>query len=670
MKKTDRARLARVPKESPAPRSPAKESDGVPRAMERRPASGGLGSGGEGYGLRRHPPEATPAATRKQDDSLFTEARAARRHVPALDALRTLHGKTVRLLRDADGAPHFVSPLVLPKVRGREAADRLRHYRHDALLPICEVIGTGGKLEQFQEQAIGTTLDRCFAELSGDVIGGEAIDYWDASLDGGAHGLVRSFARLAELCHDLLEREALPPLRPERILVSPERGLLLRAGDILRDGFSRDGVQAALRDLLYCPPEIFLSAGDAPHTIREEQVVYTLAALLFHSLTGGPPFPGRDAAEVADRILSGSGPSTSRWPQTLPPAVWEVLTDALDVEPRRRPATLHVFAVTIVAALEGKGDTSHGRGKVAFAWLTRRRLLWGAAVLAVAFFATHQMYDRDRRRDHLEARMAAVLDLRPLPVALEDPIGHVGAQLILLDNESDLAAWPADARLHLYRGWAELRCGDHAEAMRAFQLALRFRSDSLPAQVSLAICRAERGDARGKNDLAAALRRTPQDATDWFFHGAALFYREDFAAAATAFAKASDYGDGSPGALHRALCGLYVGAFEDAYAALREAEAKRPHDPWLLWIYAELAAARGDRLQSQAYLERLKLRAPSNAPLLLRGGLLLERLGCPDESKRWLADAARGRPEGLQVEALSNGRVRAVGGTLPAFLRQ
>lgn len=512
-------------------------------------------------------------------------------------------------MRDAEGVPHFVSPLVLPKRRGREAVERLRDYRHAALLPICEALGTGGKIEQFQEQAVGTTLDCCFAEL-----GANPIDYWEKHLDGGVTDLVRAFARLADLTHQLMQHGVLPQLDPERILFCPDRGVLLRAGDVLREGIVDGGVPATGGDLRYCPPEFFLANGDAPRVLHEEQVIYTLAALLYQCLTGGPPYPGRDAAEVADRILSGIGPSTSRWPNTLPPGLWSVLVDALDTEPRRRPASLPVLAATLEAALDGRLHPARNRPAVPV--ITRRRLLVAGLLLAFVVVATQQFARRDGPRGQLEARLQSVFDLRPLPIQVRDDvqpasaITDIGAQLLRDAHGSRLADWPTDPPLLLYGGWMQLRCGDLQSAKRAFQLALRFRPDFEPARISLGICRLELGETRGTQDLDRALAKPPKTPRDWFFHAAGWFYRGDFATAASAFEKAGGFGDGATSALHRAICALRLGELDVAAQRLAAVERSRPHDPWVLWLHAEVATARGHLRDARAYRERLRLRAP------------------------------------------------------------
>lgn len=585
-----------------------------------------------------------------RDASRYDSRSRSMPEVGVAESLRTLSGRPVRLLRDAAGVPHFVSPLVLPKRRGRDAVDRLRGYQHPALLPICEAVGSNGQIEQFQEQAMGTPLDRCFAELAS---GHDPLKYWGVHFrvdtpGAGALALVQSFARLAELAHELLEHDALPPLDPERILISSERGVLLRAGDIIREGIVEGGAYNSRRDLRYCPPELFLASAEASRAFHEEQIVYSIAALLYHCLTGGAPYPGRDTAEIADRVLSGCGPATSRWPTDLPAALCEVLVDALDTEPRRRPATLRAFAALLVAASDGTGKradvrTARDRWSWRRKWLTRRRLVVAALVLTISVCIFQQSGFRGQRRSAVEERWSTVLELRPIPIATEDPPLHAGAQK-LLQQEAELRSWPADSRLHLYRGWAELRGGDLPAARRAFQLALRYRPDFPAARVSLAICRMEQGDDggrldRGLLDLGAALATTPGDAEGWFFQGAGFFYLEQFEDAAAAFAQGRDYRGGFLSALHVALCHLYLGDTGRAAAALSEAASVSPGDPWVLWIRAELAAQRGETLEAVACLQRMRRAAPQETSLLLRGGLLLQQLGETEESESWLVEA-------------------------------
>ena len=50
-------------------------------------------------------------------------------------------------------------------------------------------------------------------------------------------------------------------------------------------------------------PEVLLASHDSK--LNESQIVYALAVLLHECVLGSPPWSGRDATEVADRLLSG-----------------------------------------------------------------------------------------------------------------------------------------------------------------------------------------------------------------------------------------------------------------------------------------------------------------------------------------------------------------------------
>src|SRR6185295_16740613 len=82
---------------------------------------------------------------------------------------------------------------------------------------------------------------------------------------------------------------------------------------------------------LYMAPEQMSSARDAD--ARSD--VFSLGALLYHLLTGTPPFPGRAAVEVFERISQGP-PSPLALRPELPPGIEAVTSRCLRKDREQR----------------------------------------------------------------------------------------------------------------------------------------------------------------------------------------------------------------------------------------------------------------------------------------------------------------------------------------------
>ena len=94
----------------------------------------------------------------------------------------------------------------------------------------------------------------------------------------------------------------------------------------------------------------------APEQIRGETVdgradTYALAALLFHCLTGTPPYPRDGAPAVMLAHLGDPPPSASACNPGLPVGIDAVIAQGLAKRPEDRPASATAFAVAAAAAL-------------------------------------------------------------------------------------------------------------------------------------------------------------------------------------------------------------------------------------------------------------------------------------------------------------------------------
>jgi serine/threonine-protein kinase len=130
-------------------------------------------------------------------------------------------------------------------------------------------------------------------------------------------------------------------IKPANILWEPERdeALLTDLGLGIRLGGSAEIGGTAL----YMAPEAFAGeftcAGD----------VYSLAATLFHLLTGQPPFPASSLPELLDRVRRQLPQPDPRC-TAVPEALEQLLRAGLHPEPARRP-TLPAFVQTLRTAL-------------------------------------------------------------------------------------------------------------------------------------------------------------------------------------------------------------------------------------------------------------------------------------------------------------------------------
>jgi CHASE2 domain-containing sensor protein len=96
----------------------------------------------------------------------------------------------------------------------------------------------------------------------------------------------------------------------------------------------------------------------APEQLRNQAVdrradVYALAAVLYFSLAGEPPFCADSAAATMWAHLNASPPRVTAKVPDLPPALDEVIASALAKDPAARPATAHAFARAVRAAAGG-----------------------------------------------------------------------------------------------------------------------------------------------------------------------------------------------------------------------------------------------------------------------------------------------------------------------------
>ena len=556
------------------------------------------------------------------------------RRTPGLGVSRSrpLFRRTGKFLRDpATGAVFQATPLTFPgPVPAPSMLERIEQLRHPSLLPIHRVGEAYGEPLRFQEVEEGATLEECVHDHGGDM---HAL--WSRVFPERSLGWIHGIASLALLADELLEAGVSPGLEhPDQIRITRDGRVLLPARELLQaGGRDIDGSTAP-----FLPSEVLLTTRTASHP-RPEEVVYTLAAFLHYGLTGAPPYPGRDPAEVANRILERESPTAGSYHADIPRAVAELLQTALSFDPRGRPATLKGFSHALAAAAVGKRTWASGIRRGRAGWPRRRTTVAAGLCLVCIAIASYQVWRRHQAREFLCTQIARALHSRPFPIHGEDPPHHPVAQQVLHDHQEELEEWRRDSRVQVLRGWALVRARRLAEALHCFQSVVRDDGVSIPGWVSLGIARLESNDPGGRVDLAQGLQLQPRGCRDWLFRGAGHFYLLEFSDSRHAFQQVVALEPHSfPGWIHLALAAHYDSDLVAAESALDRARRLQPRNLWVGWLEAELLASAepGRAVQRVQRDEARFLSAPS---LQLRVGHLLMRVGETHRGASWIEQA-------------------------------
>jgi WD40 repeat protein len=135
----------------------------------------------------------------------------------------------------------------------------------------------------------------------------------------------------------------------------------------------------------YMPPE---QATGRRGTVSRRSDVYALGAILYHAMTGRPPFVGEGLAETVQQVLHAEPVSPRVLNPRLPADLETVCLKCLEKEPAKRYATAQLLAEELGRFLEGKPVLARPVGRLAKAWRWCRRnprLAWatGAALLSL-----------------------------------------------------------------------------------------------------------------------------------------------------------------------------------------------------------------------------------------------------------------------------------------------
>ena len=132
----------------------------------------------------------------------------------------------------------------------------------------------------------------------------------------------------------------------------------------------------------YLPPE---QATGKRGTLSRRSDVYALGAILYHALTGRPPFVSEGLADTVQQVLNVEPVSPRVLNPSVPADLETVCLKCLEKEPGKRYATAQMLAEELGRFLEGKPVLARPVGRLAKAgrWCRRNPALAGTGAVAV-----------------------------------------------------------------------------------------------------------------------------------------------------------------------------------------------------------------------------------------------------------------------------------------------
>ena len=192
-------------------------------------------------------------------------------------------------------------------------------------------------------------------------------------------------ARAVQHAHDLgvLHRD----LKPSNILLDPQgqpRVTDFGVAKRLREAEDFTQTGQTLGTPAYIPPEQ-IGAKRGAVTVRSD--VYSLGAILYHVLTGRPPFRGETIAETLQSVLEQEPPAPRSLDASLPADLETICLRCLAKEPARRYTSAAALADDLDRWLEGKPIQARRVSLAERAWMWAKRKPAIAALSALSVLA-------------------------------------------------------------------------------------------------------------------------------------------------------------------------------------------------------------------------------------------------------------------------------------------
>ncbi|MGE0713756.1 MAG: protein kinase [Planctomycetota bacterium] len=430
-------------------------------------------------------------------------------------------------------------------------------------------------------------------------------------------------------------------LKPANVLIEAASG----RPRVIDFGLARD--QALVRSLTESCVALGTPITMAPEQLRAEKDVdaradvYALGAILYHCLTGRPPFVSPTVVELQRQVFGVEPAPPSRWAKDVPPEVDQVCLRALAKAREGRPADAGALAEELEAVLAPAAPAEEGDGG------SRAKLaaLSGAALLSLLGLALAVLF----------AGLAAGVGRGPGPSepAKSPPVASPSSAPAAVPEAAQAVATllrEVERRAHARASLGELlEVLDRAKAAARDDEALRWE---------VAYARAEayrrRGDYRSALDVVPVHARGPLGPRARFVEALCLLrlgrrpeaderfdalYRDDPDGGSGLDARAirliGEEGDewartgkragDAPGAdFHARLVGAYallrLASKEAALEALERLRLDEPDDPHVHFVRAFVLSSAGDGPGSRAaYDEVLALTKPFRPIQALEG---------------------------------------------------
>ncbi|OUU22793.1 MAG: hypothetical protein CBC13_07150 [Planctomycetia bacterium TMED53] len=475
---------------------------------------------------------------------------------------------------------------------------------------------------------------------------------WDVLLVGGLHTLLSQFAHLSRTLGSLHESGvSIAVVEPEAVLMGSDGRFSLLAQRLKpRHDLDLDLVAPRIA------PEILLANHEKD--LKEGQIVYAVAVLLHECVLGSPPWSGRDATEVADRLLSGNSLLENVDTSLNPPGLKGLLSDALSLDPARRPATLRGFARMLEAVRDGERPRSRSKvdiGGGVELWKLRVALF---AMLIIVVTLLGRFLESDGDTSEMIEDFQRAMLVRPLPAhGEEQPLADNALRWF---QRYELRAREASENPFVQRqfAWVCLRSGELERAREAARHAARSKPQSPGPWIILGIVALEQGDHSGRIEVENGLKLEAKDSFDvWSKVAGHMYLLQPIKALDQLHLLTMGFPDDANAWFHRALCELRSGQISAARNSIDRCRDLNPLDGWGDWLHAEIALAESRFKVTESILESSQLRLNEDVALAMRTSSLWSRLGREKTAEEWSKRSRGSEEEWRHVEWRPGGRL-------------